>query len=148
MATGSIVITPSQKLQTILGFGGAFTDSASFNFHNLSPKDQVRSEFFSPKKHIFSCIFSIHFQTQDKVISLYFGDGGIGYTFGRLPINSCDFSLYSYNFDNVSGDFDLKYFDNDVKHDTYMMIPFIKRAMEGSIVYDTFSLVYSLKCIE
>lgn len=31
----------------------------------------------------------------------------LGYTVGRVPMNSCDFSVASYNFDNVTGDVDL-----------------------------------------
>jgi glucosylceramidase len=32
-------------------------------------------------------------------------------------MNSCDFSIKSYNFDNVDGDFDLDHFDSSVTHD-------------------------------
>ena len=35
---------------------------------------------------------------------------GIEYTFGRVPIASCDFSLGPYSYDDVDGDFDLKNF--------------------------------------
>ena len=54
------------------------------------------------------------------MIKLYFSppsEGGHGYSLGRVPINSCDFSPASYNFDNVTGDADLTHFDADVKHD-------------------------------
>lgn len=36
---------------------------------------------------------------------------------GRVPINSCDFSLESYSFDEVDGDFELEHFDTNVTHD-------------------------------
>lgn len=36
---------------------------------------------------------------------------------GRIPINSCDFSPYTYNFDNVSDDFALEHFDESLKGD-------------------------------
>ncbi|KAF4758718.1 hypothetical protein FOZ63_015708, partial [Perkinsus olseni] len=39
------------------------------------------------------------------------------YTMGRIPINSCDFSPYTYNFDNVSDDFTLEHFDDSLKGD-------------------------------
>jgi glucosylceramidase len=41
-----------------------------------------------------------------------------------------DFCVKSYNFDNVTGDSDLVYFDGEVTHDQAHMIPFIKRANE------------------
>lgn len=79
--------------QPILGFGGAFTEAAA---------------------HIF---FKLSAASQKKVIDLYFGDEGIGLTLGRVHINSCDFSLESYSFDNVDGDVDLAFFDHEVTHD-------------------------------
>lgn len=86
----------SETYQSIVGFGGAFTEAAAINWRLLSPEEQ------------------------DEVIRLYFGspeDGGHGYSLGRVPMNSCDFSPASYNFDNVTGDQDLAHFDTDVKHD-------------------------------
>jgi hypothetical protein len=38
---------------------------------------------------------------------MYFGPSGIGYTLGRIHINSCDFSLASYSFDDVVNDFEV-----------------------------------------
>jgi glucosylceramidase len=35
---------------------------------------------------------------------------GIGYTIGRTPIGSCDFSTHVYSYDDVSGDFALENF--------------------------------------
>lgn len=66
------------------------------------------------------------------MIDLYFGKNGIGFTLGRIHINSCDFSLESYSFDDVPEDYDLAYFDDNVTHDTEQIIPFIKLAMEAS----------------
>jgi glucosylceramidase len=79
-----------------VGFGGAFTEAAALNWRSLSEEDQ------------------------EAVIQLYFGspaEGGHGYSLGRVPINSCDFSPASYNFDNVTGDKELAHFDTSVKHD-------------------------------
>lgn len=47
----------------------------------------------------------------------YFSQNGLRYTMGRIPINSCDFSPYTYNFDNVSDDFALEHFDESLKGD-------------------------------
>ena len=101
----TIYVNTDVKFQEIIGFGGAFTESAAYNFYNLNET------------------------YREQILELYWGDTGIGYTMGRLPINSCDFSLTSYNFDDVPGDYELKYFDMNVTHDTEVMIPFILAAM-------------------
>eukprot|EP00605_Chrysophyceae_sp_TOSAG23-4_P000227 GSChrysophyteH1.ASY1.ANO1.264.1 assembled CDS len=108
-----VSIDRTSKQQRIIGFGGAFTEAAANNFQRL------------PK------------QVQEQVLSLYFsddeiGESGIGYTLGRLPINSCDFSVESYSFDGISGDYDLNYFDTDLTHDSVNMIPFMQKAMSSS----------------
>ena len=104
----AIEIDSSKKYQTILGFGGAFTEASAINWRLLEPEDQ------------------------DKVIDLYFNsaeEGGHAYTVGRVPINSCDFSPASYSFDDVAGDMELAKFDQAVQHDVDVgMIPMIKAA--------------------
>jgi glucosylceramidase len=35
---------------------------------------------------------------------------GVGYTFGRVPIASCDFSPSVYSYDDVDGDMQLAHF--------------------------------------
>lgn len=100
----------SKKYQEILGFGGAFTEATAINWRKLSQADQ------------------------DEVIRLYFSsaeEGGLGYTLGRVPINSCDFSPASYSFDDTFGDTSLAHFDGGVKHDVDSgMIPMIKQAQK------------------
>jgi hypothetical protein len=95
------------KYQKIIGFGGAFTEASAINYYKL-PQD-----------------------IRKRIMNLYFNkEIGIGLTLGRIHINSCDFSPISYNFDNVDGDYNLDYFDNEVTHDTIQIIPFILDAME------------------
>jgi glucosylceramidase len=77
---------------TILGFGGAFTEAAALNFKVLSAR------------------------AKDAVMELLFGFTGLGYTLGRVHINSCDFSVDSYTFDDTEDDFDLVDFDMQVSH--------------------------------
>jgi len=80
VSRGALVVNSSIKFQEMLGFGGAFTEAAAFNWRTLSVEDQK------------------------KVIQLYFADpseGGHGYTLGRVPMGSCDFSLGSYSFDSL-----------------------------------------------
>lgn len=69
-----ICIFPQIEYQTINGFGGAFTEAASTTLDKLKKEDR------------------------DKVIRMYFDpQEGIGYNFGRIHINSCDFSLGNYS---------------------------------------------------
>jgi len=103
-----LTVDKSKRYQEIIGFGGAFTETAAVNFYKL-PAD-----------------------VQGKVAENYFGEGGIGYTLGRVPINSCDFSEASYSFDEVKGDYDLLYFDTELTHDEAAMLPFLRLAMKTS----------------
>ncbi|KAL3798024.1 hypothetical protein ACHAW5_002627 [Stephanodiscus triporus] len=77
----------------ILGFGGAFTEAAAMNFWSLNEDGR------------------------DAVMDLLFGKEGLGYSLGRTHINSCDFSVKSYSFDEVEDDFELLDFDDEVTHD-------------------------------
>lgn len=90
----------------ILGFGAAFTEASSLNYQTLNKKGKA------------------------KLMELVFGKSGLGYSLGRVHINSCDFSVESYSFDETDGDFDLEDFDMDVTHDskTDGMIDMILRA--------------------
>lgn len=60
---------PDKEYQKIRGFGGAFTESAGYAFSRMSS------------------------EKQKQVIDTYFGAEGIGYTIGRVHMDSCDFSL-------------------------------------------------------
>ena len=92
--TASVTINNQVQYQTILGFGGAFTEAASINFYKLPEI------------------------VQDKVLELYFSkDNGINYRMGRVPINSCDFSPKSYSFDEIAFDYELQFFDTELTHD-------------------------------
>lgn len=66
-------VYPKQMFQSILGFGGAFTEASGCCFSKLKEEQQ------------------------ELVARLYFDkEEGIGYSFGRLHMNSCDFSLDNY----------------------------------------------------
>ncbi|XP_071793951.1 lysosomal acid glucosylceramidase-like [Asterias amurensis] len=100
-------INSSVEYQTILGFGGAFTDSATINIMNLSSK------------------------AQDNLLKSYYSTNGIEYTIGRIPMASCDFSLKEYSYDDVPNDFDLKQFSL-VTEDIKFKIPIIQRSLAMS----------------
>ena len=89
-----------------MGFGGAFTEAAAKNFFSLSGEGQ------------------------EAALELLFGDSGLGYNLGRTHINSCDFSVKSYDFDHRDGDFELKHFKGVAEKDGAEMLPFMKRSSE------------------
>ncbi|CAG2120816.1 unnamed protein product, partial [Medioppia subpectinata] len=92
----------------IIGFGGAFTDAAGINIKSLP---QI---------------------LQKRLIEDYFGETGIEYTLGRIPIGGSDFSTHAYSYDdNYKNDFQLKHF-NLTEEDFDLKIPLIKEAKEVS----------------
>ena len=98
-----ICIYPDIEYQTIKGFGGAFTEAASTTLDKLDRTQRAR------------------------VLKLYFDpEKGIGYNFGRVHINSCDFSLGNYSCVD-DGDTTLKSFN--IRRDKNSVIPMIKDAM-------------------
>ena len=103
----TLTFDSSSHHQSILGFGGAFTEAAALNFDALPPSGQ------------------------EALIEALFGSTGLGYSLGRTHMNSCDFSVASYDFDSEDGDFQLSSFDTSVGHDAASMIPFMKRATEA-----------------
>ena len=91
------------EYQQILGFGGAFTESAAYNYAQLS--DAQKKDF----------------------LEKYFSrENGIGYNFGRTHINSCDFALDIYTYVE-DGDNDLTTFTLD--RDRKYILPFLKDAL-------------------
>ncbi len=101
-----VFVDPSRTFQTFLGMGGAITDAAVETFAKI-PKDK-----------------------QQEVLTAYFDTkNGIGYTFARTNIHSCDFSSGSYTY-IAEGDKELKTFSID--HDKQFRIPFIKQAMTAA----------------
>jgi len=84
----------TKRRQTIQGFGGSITEATSLNWRSLSPR------------------------AQNLVLQLFYDSRfGLGFTLGRVPINSCDFAVDNYNYDNVDGDFSMKKFDTALSHD-------------------------------
>jgi len=98
-----VFVDASKRFQTFIGIGGALTDAAAETFAKL-PKD-----------------------TQEEFLTAYYdAQKGIGYTFGRTPINSTDFSSSSYTY-VADNDASLKTFS--VEPDMKYRIPFIKQAL-------------------
>lgn len=101
-----VFVDPESRFQSLVGIGGTITDAAAETFAKL------------PRA------------AQQELLSAYYDrDRGIGYSFARTHINSCDFSsdTYTYVKDN---DTELKSFS--VAHDEKYRIPLIKMAINAS----------------
>ncbi|RSK25616.1 glucosylceramidase [Bacillus sp. HMF5848] len=89
--------------QTIMGFGGAFTEAAAYTLSHLPADERL------------------------KVIDSYFNkETGLGYSLGRTHIHSCDFALENYTYVE-DHDAELNTFSIDREHK--WVLPFIKDAM-------------------
>ncbi|XP_017795820.1 PREDICTED: glucosylceramidase-like isoform X2 [Habropoda laboriosa] len=105
-ADATITVDSSKQYQTILGFGGGFTDSFGIDLSKLSPaaQEQLIRAYYDPKK-------------------------GSGYTLGRIPCASTDFSTRFYTYDDVVNDTSLKHFalaEDDYKY----KMPYARKALE------------------
>ena len=98
----SIKVDKNLTRQSILGFGGAFTEASA------SIYDQLDTD------------------KKSEIIQAYFGDSGNQYNMGRTHINSCDFSLGNYALCEQE---DRKLTGFSIERDKKMLIPFIKEAL-------------------
>ncbi|OEK09109.1 glycosyl hydrolase family 30 [Flavivirga aquatica] len=99
----NVQLFPNQEFQTIIGFGGAFTESSAYLLNELSKENR------------------------NKILEAYFGKEGARYSLTRTHMNSCDFSLTNYSYASVEGDMSLENFSID--EDRNDLIPMIKDAM-------------------
>jgi glucosylceramidase len=102
----AVFVDPSKTFQTMVGIGGALTDAAAETYAKLS--EDKKKEFLT---------------------AYYDGEKGIGYTFARTHIQSCDFSSSSYSYVSAN-DPGLKAFN--INHDRQYRIPFIKAAQQAA----------------
>ena len=102
----SVFMDPGKRFQTVMGIGGAITDSSAEVFAKLSKDKQA--EFLKA-----------YYDKQD----------GIGYSLARTTIHSSDFSSASYTYIR-EGDKALKTFSVD--HDRQFRIPMIKQAIAAA----------------
>jgi len=99
----TISIDTTQKFQTIIGFGAAFTEAAVWSMNDIGP---------APRKEIMDLFFNPF--------------TGAGFTMGRTQIGSSDFSVGPYFYDTTANDFSMNNFS--LLHDQQWMIPMIKQA--------------------
>ena len=103
LAENDVVNVCDITRQRILGFGGAFTDSAAYNYMCMSG------------------------EVKKKTLETLFGADGLKYDFCRIPMASSDFSPYMY--DNAQGKGGVMT-GFDINEDKKYKIPFIKDALE------------------
>jgi glucosylceramidase len=100
----TIEIDPTRSFQSILGFGGAFTDSSCFLFSQMGgdQRRQLLAELFSPS--------------------------GLRFSVARTCIGSSDYSLTAYTYDDwPSPDPDLSHFS--IEHDRAYILPTLSEAV-------------------
>ncbi|WP_434088359.1 glycoside hydrolase family 30 protein [Algibacter luteus] len=102
----NITLKPEETLQTISGFGGAFTESSAYLLNKLSKKNR------------------------DTILKAYFAKDGARYSLTRTHMNSCDFSLTNYSYTPFEGDKNLEHFT--IEEDKDDLIPMIKDALAVS----------------
>ena len=101
-----VFVDPTHTFQTFIGIGGALTDASAEVFAKLP--EAAQKEFMT---------------------SYYDQKKGIGYSFARTNIASCDFSSDTYSY-VANNDVSLSSFS--VAHDEKFRIPFIKKAIAAA----------------
>ncbi|MBL8329454.1 MAG: glycoside hydrolase family 30 protein [Rubrivivax sp.] len=98
-------VDTTRRFQTLLGFGGAFTEAAATVWQRLPAAQQqaLLQAYFSPTQ-------------------------GHGYTLCRVHMNSCDFSLGNYAHAEVPGDLALQHFS--IARDRQALLPMIRAAQQ------------------
>ncbi len=103
--TPSVMVDDTHRYQRIEGFGGAFTEASASIFYKMDS------------------------DAQSMILKAYFDpEHGLGYNLCRTHINSCDFALGNYAYDEVAGDTALEHFS--IERDRHTLIPFIRAAMQ------------------
>ena len=95
----AINLYPEVEEQIFEGFGGAFTESAGYVYSKMDEKDKR------------------------ELISTYFDSDKMNYQFGRIHIDSCDFSLGEYEAMSDESDRDMESFS--LKQSWKYILPFV-----------------------
>jgi len=100
--THQLMIDPRVRFQTIIGFGGSFTESATVTLSKMDPSQRLG-------------VLKAYYDKED----------GLGYTLGRIHMNSSDFSLENYTYVD---DLDYTLSSFDISREKKWVIPAIKDA--------------------
>ena len=100
----AITIDGEQRFQSILGFGGAFTDASCYLISGMAPA------------------------AREQVMEDFFGASGLRFSVGRTCIGSSDYSRNAYSFDDSpTPDPSLSRFSID--HDRAYILPTLRDAL-------------------
>jgi glucosylceramidase len=117
-AGNTLAVDASQRYQTMLGFGGALTESSAWVLAQLPAEKRM------------------------EVIRRYYDPAeGIGYTLARTHLNSCDFSLSLWSLAERPGDYELHSFTLDPMRKWVLPLLHDARRVAGSD--DRFRLLVS-----
>ena len=136
---GKITIQRKDVYQEIYGFGGAVTDSAAMNIHDLTLEvseqllryDELWKSFnFKRILLIHSTqltylensqrlLLNIEFHIQFSNSRSYFGPHGINYNFIRTPMGGSDFSIRPYTYAMVENDTSFHHFELQVEDNLF-----------------------------
>lgn len=110
----TVVVEPSRPLQTLEGIGGALTESSAFVLAHLAKPNR------------------------ERLLDRFFGPHGARFTFARVPIGACDFSVAGrFSYADVPDDSALAHFSiapdkkgfAGAKDASYALLPLIKDAL-------------------
>ncbi len=101
-ANGDVISIGNEKKQEILGFGGAFTDAACYNFKDLSS------------------------ESRSKLFNNLFSPSELGLNFCRICVGASDYATKAYSYDEGEPDPEMKRFS--IAHDTQWILPALKEA--------------------
>jgi glucosylceramidase len=99
-----VTVDASQRFQSILGFGGAFTDASCYLLGEMEPEQRR------------------------QLLEELFGRDGLGLSVGRTCIGSSDYSRTAYSYDDTPApDPELKHFS--IEHDRGYILPVLREAL-------------------
>jgi O-glycosyl hydrolase len=103
-STTYVTVDRARAYQTVLGWGGALTDTSAINWLMMNSTSQAR------------------------FMAAYWGDvskGALGYNVHSVAINSPDYAAITFNYDDFADDFALAHFDANLTYDREHVVPFI-----------------------
>jgi glucosylceramidase len=114
----TVEVDASTSFQTILGFGGAFTDASCYLLNRMDPGQRTH------------------------LLDELFGSSGLQLSLGRTCIGSSDYSCSAYSFDDSpSPDPELKGFS--IEHDRAYILPVLREALKTNPDLFLFSTPWS-----
>ncbi|HVU47601.1 MAG TPA: glycoside hydrolase family 30 beta sandwich domain-containing protein [Terracidiphilus sp.] len=103
-STTRVTVDASQRFQSVLGFGGAFTDASCYLLSRMDAEQRR------------------------KLLNEFFGQDGLGLSMGRTCMGASDYSRTAYSYDDATApDPELKHFS--IAHDRSYILPVLREAL-------------------